>query len=122
MKMYKAINIDTDKALKAIEESRRYQLNASMLRMEKERSYMEGLGKGLEIAEGLFKCSDYEKQKEPDYIDGVIEAIYELGKELDVKTQDIRTNISSVDEACALLADRIRKRILEGDTGEKQCK
>ena len=54
--MYKATNIDTDKALKAINDSRAIQERASQLRSEKERSYMEGLNKGLDIAESLFKC------------------------------------------------------------------
>ena len=117
--MYKAINIDTDKALKAIEEARKYQLNASMLRAEKERSYMEGLDKGLNIAEGLFRCSNYEKQEEPAYTDGIIDTIYELGKELDVTTKDIVNNVSSVDEVCALLADRIRERLRENEIGSK---
>lgn len=110
--MYKATNIDTDKALKAIDESRAMQERASQLRSEKERSYMEGLNKGLDIAESLFKCTNYEKTaQEATYTEGVCKALYELGKELDIPTQDIRDNISSVDEACALFADRIREAI-----------
>lgn len=42
---------------------------------------------------------------------GVCEVLYELGKELDIPTQDIRDNIASVDGACALFADRIREAI-----------
>lgn len=110
--MYKAANIDTDKALKAIDDSREIQGRASLLRSEKERSYMEGLNKGLDIAESLFECSNYEKTaQETTYIDGVCDTLYELGKELDIPTQDIRDNISSVDEACSLFADRIREAI-----------
>lgn len=110
--MYKAENIDTDKALKAIDASRVMQERASQLRSEKERSYMEGLNKGLDIAEDLFKCTNYEKtEQEATYTDGVCDVFYELGKELDIPTQDIRDNISSVDEACALFADRIREAI-----------
>lgn len=110
--MYKATNIDTDKALKAINDARAYETKASQLRMEKERSFMEGLDKGLDFAEGLFECSNYEKTaQEATYTDGVCEVLYELGKELDIPTQDIRDNISSVDEACALFADRIREAI-----------
>ena len=68
--MYKATNIDTDKALKAINDSRAIQERASQLRSEKERSYMEGLNKGLDIAESLFKCSNYEKSaQEATYTD-----------------------------------------------------
>lgn len=74
--MYKATNIDTDKAIKAINDSRAIQKRESQLRSEKERSYIEGLNKGL-----------------------------------DIPTQDIRDNIASVDEACAMFADRIRKAI-----------
>ena len=50
--MYSAINIDTKKALEAIRESREYQINASALRVQKEQAYMEGVNKGLDIAEG----------------------------------------------------------------------
>lgn len=42
---------------------------------------------------------------------GVRNAIYELGKECDVATQDIRNNLNSIDEACACLASRIREKI-----------
>lgn len=72
----------------------------------------KGVHKGLDIAEGLFKCANYEKtEQEATYTDGVCEVLYELGKELDIQTQDIRDNIASVDEACALFADRIREAI-----------
>ena len=106
--MYKAKNIDTDKALKEIEESRSYQEKSTQMRIEKERSFLEGVNKGLDIAEGLFQCSNYEKEEEPSYVDGVLEVFYELGKELDIPTQDIRDNFFSLDEACAKLAERIR--------------
>lgn len=79
-----------------------------IIKNRKERSFLEGLNKGLDIAKELFECSNYEKEEEPSYVDGVLEAIYELGKELDIITQDIRDNFSSVDEACAELAERIR--------------
>ena len=112
---YKAKNVDTDKALEAISASRKYQEQASTLRIEKERAFQEGVNKGLDIAEELFQCSNYEKKEEPSYVDGVIEVIYELGKELDVSTQDIRDNFSSVDEACAEFACRIRGRLIDDE-------
>ena len=119
--MYKATDIDTDKALKAINDSRAIQERASQLRLEKERSYMEGLNKGLDIAESLFECANYEKAaQEATYMDGVRETLYELGKELDIPTQDIRDNISSVDEACAMFADRMRKKIAGTTRNEDQ--
>lgn len=117
--MYKATNIDTDKALQAIDQARICQERESNVRAVKERAYIEGINKGLDIAESLFECSNYEKTaQEATYTDGVNETLYELGKELDVPTQDIRDNISSVDEACALFADRIRKK-MTGTTDKK---
>ena len=119
--MYKATNIDTDKALEAINAERLSRQLESKIRIEKEISYMEGLNKGLNIAEGLFKCANYEKtDHEATYTDGVCETLYELGKELDVPTQDIRDNISSVDEACAMFADRIRAAIAGSTRDEDQ--
>nr|DAD91261.1 MAG TPA: hypothetical protein [Phage sp. ctXnn1] len=116
--MYSAINIDTKKALEAIRESREYQINASALRVQKEQAYMEGVNKGLDIAEGLFRCSNYEKEKESSYTDGIKDAFFEIGKELDIKALDILESTSSVDEACVLLSDRIRKRLLEENTDD----
>lgn len=110
-KMYKATNIDTDKALEAIKRERALQERESRLRAEKERSFMEGLNKGLDIAEGLFDCSNYEKAEEATYADGVREVFCRLGMEFDVLTQDIRDNISPIDKACALFADRVREKI-----------
>ena len=109
---YKAENVDTDKALEAIKESRRHQETVVNLKIEKEKSFLEGVNKGFDIAETIFECSNYEKKKEPGYVDGALDVIYELGKELDIQTQDIRDNLSSVDEACALFADRIKESLI----------
>ena len=61
--MYKATNIDTDKALEAIESFR----HSKSLEQQKElygiNKYYEGLEKGLELAESLFECSAYEKEE-----------------------------------------------------------
>ncbi len=63
--MYKATNIDTDKALEAIESFR----HSKSLEHQKDlygiNKYYEGVEKGLELAESLFECSAYEK-KEPE--------------------------------------------------------
>lgn len=106
---YKAKNVDTDKALEHIERSRKYQDEAERLELAKVQKYYEGVRKGLDIAEGIFTCANYEKKEEPTYVDGVLGAIYELGKELDVPTQDLRDDFSSVDEICAELAKRIKE-------------
>lgn len=61
--MYKATNIDTDKALEAIESFRR----SKSLEHQKElygiNKYYEGVEKGLELAESLFECSACEKEE-----------------------------------------------------------
>lgn len=108
---YKAKNVDTDKALEGINKSRRYQEMATNLKIEKERAFLEGVNKGLDIAEEIFACSNYEKPEMPSFEDGVKKILYELGKELDIMTQDIRDNLPSVDEAAVMVADRIRNRI-----------
>lgn len=107
---YKAKNVDTDKALGHIEWSRKYQDEAERLETAKVQKYYEGIRKGLDIAESIFECSNFEKKEEPTYADGVLDFVYELGKELDISTQDLRENFSSVDDICAELANRIKDR------------
>lgn len=105
---YKAKNVDTNKALEHIEWSRKYQDEAERLENAKMQKYYEGIRKGLDIAEDIFECSNFEREEEPTYADGVLDTIYELGKELDISTQDLRDNFSSVDDICAVLAERIK--------------
>ena len=105
--MYKAKNVDTDKALEYINDSRRYQQQAETLAITSAQKYHEGIRKGLDIAEEIFTCSNYES-KAGTYQDGVLDVIYELAKELDVESQDIRNSGDSVDGMCAAFADRIR--------------
>ena len=108
---YKAENVDTDKSLKYIEWSRKHQEEAERLELAKIQEYYKGVQKGLDIAEEIFTCSNYEKQEEPSFAEGVIETIYELGKELGISTQDLRDNFCSVDDICADLAKRIRDEL-----------
>lgn len=61
--MYKATNIDTDKALEAIKSFRRSQSTAHQRELHGIQKYYEGLEKGLELAESLFECSAYEKEE-----------------------------------------------------------
>lgn len=107
---YKAKNVDTDKALEHIEWSRKYQDEAERLENAKIQKYYEGIRKGLDIAEEIFKCSNFEKAEQPTYADGVLDFVYELGKELDISTQDLRENFSSVDDICAKLASEIKSK------------
>ena len=61
--MYKAKNIDTDKALQAIEAYRlrkEYDYDRDLYGLKK---YYAGIQAGLDFAENLFKCANYEKEK-----------------------------------------------------------
>lgn len=109
--MYKAKNVDTDKALDYINENRRYEQQAEILEITSVRKYHEGISKGLDIAEEIFKCSNYES-KAGTYQEGVLDVIYELAKELDIHSQDIRDSGGSVDDMCAALAERIKTEFL----------
>lgn len=105
--MYKAKNVDTDKALNYIDESRRYQERAETLAITSAQKYHEGIRKGLDIAEEIFTCSNCESGA-ATYQDGVLDVIYELAKELDIQSQDIRDSGDTVEGMCAALAERIR--------------
>ncbi len=59
--MYKAKNIDTDKALDALNYALRKQSDAIEIEIREKRAYREGVEKGISIAESIFKCPDYEK-------------------------------------------------------------
>lgn len=61
--MYKATNIGTDKALEAIESFRRTKSLEHQKELYGIQKYYEGLEKGLELAERLFECSNYEKKE-----------------------------------------------------------
>lgn len=108
--LYKAENVDTDKALQALSEARQYQEQNTHIEIAKLQARMDGIYKGIEIAESIFKCSNYEKDNKDTYVDGVLDSIYEIGKELDVQTQDIRDDFTSVDDACSALSERIKER------------
>lgn len=64
--MYKATNIDTDKALQAIESFRRNKSLEQQKELYGIQKYYERLEKGLELAERLFECSNYEKRNNND--------------------------------------------------------
>ena len=60
--MYKAQNIDTDKALAAIEHSRKIQREKIETEIKEKEAYLKGVQMGLDIAESLFTCCNYEKK------------------------------------------------------------
>lgn len=60
--MYKAKNVDTDKALEALNEARVIQARITDTEIKEKRAFLAGVNKGLDIAESLFTCSNYEKE------------------------------------------------------------
>ena len=60
--MYKAKNVDTDKALKAIDKARELHIARTETEIKEKRAFLQGLEKGLDIAESIFQCANYEKE------------------------------------------------------------
>ena len=61
--VYLAKNIDTNKALEAIEHARHLQEEYERLDRAKIQAHYEGVREGLKIAESMFHCSNYEKDE-----------------------------------------------------------
>lgn len=114
---YKAKNVDTDKALEYISQSIYQQRETECLEAAKVQKYYEGIRKGLDIAKRIFECSNFEKKQEPTYSDGVSDFVYELGKELDIPTQDLRDNFSSVDFDMEVMHHRFCHKNIKKGTG-----
>lgn len=57
---YRAKHIDTDKAIEHIEYLIKKSYTDQAFKKQKIDEYYEGLRKGLDIAESLFKCSNFE--------------------------------------------------------------
>lgn len=62
--LYKAKGVDTDKVLKAIEDDRIHFERQKAFEIHGINKYYEGIQKGLDIAQGYFECSNYEKDGE----------------------------------------------------------
>lgn len=111
--MYKAKNVDTDKALNYINYSREYQNNTKAIKLVEIEKYYDGVQKGLDIADEIFTSVNCEAAVTATYEEGVMDVIYQIAKELDVQSQDIRDSGKCLDEMCIDLADRIRDRFDE---------
>ena len=59
---YKAKNIDTDKALKFLNEVNRESYGRQQLEEERIKKYYEGYRDGIARAEQMFYCSNFEKE------------------------------------------------------------
>lgn len=62
--MYKAKNVDTDKALNALNEALKIQRDRVEVEIREKRAYLQGIEKGIGLAESIFQCSNYEKTEE----------------------------------------------------------
>ncbi|MBR3762208.1 MAG: hypothetical protein IKK59_05640 [Lachnospiraceae bacterium] len=60
---YKAKDVDTDKALLAIDEARKIQRTKIDKEIAEKRAFLEGVERGLDIAQSIFECSNYEKEQ-----------------------------------------------------------
>ena len=58
---YIAKNIDSEKALEAINEAIQFQKERTERNIVKEQAYLSGFTQGLEMAKSIFTCSNYEK-------------------------------------------------------------
>lgn len=63
---YKAKNVDTNRVLKAIEDDRIHFERQKAFEIHGINKYYEGIQKGLDIAQGYFECSNYEKDNKSD--------------------------------------------------------
>lgn len=59
---YKAENVDTEKALKAISDYRILKSAENQKGMYGIQRYYEGLNRGLDFAVSIFECRNYEKE------------------------------------------------------------
>ena len=59
--MYKAKNVDTDKALNTLNVALKRQREIVEVEIREKRAYLQGIEKGIGIAENIFQCSNYEK-------------------------------------------------------------
>lgn len=64
--MYKAKHVDTDKAIEHIEYLIKQSYIDQTFKKQKIDEYYEGLRKGLDIAESLFECSNFETDESED--------------------------------------------------------
>ena len=68
--MYKAKHVDTEKALKYIEELRYRYYQECEEEKQKVAKFYSGVQKGLDIAEEIFLCSNYEADESEESENG----------------------------------------------------
>lgn len=114
---YKPENVDTDKALAYLESCRKTDEQRENIEQVSIRKFHEGTRHGLDMAEEIFSCANYEKNGTPaSYDDYVGVAIRKIAQELDVACSDIVESGKNGDDMCSAFAERIRSWC---ETGEK---
>lgn len=105
---FKAENVDTDRALDYIEQCRNADSEKERIEMVSIQKFHEGVRHGLDVADNIFKCHNFEKKGVPaSYDDCVGDAISKIAKELDIVHTDIRTSGKSGEEMCTIFAKRV---------------
>jgi len=108
---YLAEHIDPKKFQDALEHHRDFQAQELRLEIEKARAFYDGYEKAILTVKDMFHCCNYESRGKQTqaHREGADNAFYELCKELDIGSQDIRDMDISIDEKATLIAERIRK-------------
>lgn len=114
---YKPENVDTDKALAYIESCRKADEQKEHIETASIRKFHEGTRHGLDMAEEIFSCANYEKKAISASYDAFVGgAIRKIAHELGVACSDIVESEKTGDEMCSAFANRIR---IWCETGEK---
>ena len=104
-----------EKILEYLKERKRDQDIIATRESEKIIKFHEGVRRGIEMAEAAFGNLEITEEDSKAYHDGGLHAIYEIVKELDIYSQDIRDKDISLEEKCEQFAIRIMKKFGRGD-------
>ena len=106
--------IDMDRFEEELQHQKKYQENLYQQSIDRAKSFYEGYKACLDNVQMLICSSDYEdiEKKTKIYRDGADYALYEICKELDINSQDIREQNISIDQKCSLIAKRIEEILL----------
>lgn len=115
---YMAEHIDSKLFEDALNENRKAERETLNISIERARAYFNGYDKCIEDVRGMLHCKNYESkdQESRAYYCGANAALYELCKELDINSSDIRAMDISIDEKAALIAEKIRQSLGEEDS------
>lgn len=104
--MYTAEHIDVEKFENGLDSNRRFQEEMTRLEQEKASAFYRGYDKCLDDVRSMLHCSNYESKEKRTgaYRDEADAAFYEICKELDIGSQDIRDKNISVDQKAAMIA------------------